>query len=207
MTRPFIHLNCAVNENGLWRDPRSAGANFSCPVDWRRVHLLREQYDAVAVGGRTWAIDKPRLTVRAEHLGRKPVRQPARVVFAGGQACEARGAGPLIVVGSNQAHSRGSHVIGAGGRALMPPLQALWDLGIRSILVEGGPTLAQSFVDQGFVDCVTVYVCADNAQRAERAAGMALPMTTAEVRAARLGNGFLVQFQPGAAWAGSASGC
>ncbi len=204
MLRPFVHLNCAVGGNGLWSDPASNSAQLSCPVDWRRVHLLRERYDAVAVGGRTWVMDRPRLTVRAEHLGREPVRQPARVVFAGGQACEAHGGGPLIVISSKQTPGRGAQVIRALDRELAPPLQALWYLGIGSILVEGGPTLANSFLSQGLVDCVTVFVCAENEQRAERAARTALPIH-ADVAVGRFGSGFLVEHRPRAACA-AASG-
>lgn len=203
--RPFIHLNCAVGDNGLWSHPASGAMKLSCPVDWRRVHLLRERYDAVAVGGRTWVMDKPRLTVRAEHLGREPIRQPARVVFAGGQACEAHGGGSLIVISSSQSAGRGTHVIRALDRALAAPLQELWDMGIGSVLVEGGPTLAKSFLTQGLVDCVTVFVCAENEQRAESAARMALPIAAEHVSIGRFGSGFLVEHRPRAACA-AASG-
>jgi riboflavin biosynthesis pyrimidine reductase len=159
------------------------------------VHALREQYDAVAVGGRTWNLDQPRLTARAEHLGREPLRQPARVVFAGGQCREARGGGRLFVVTSSQAGAEGAHIIRSGGRDLKEPLNTLFELGMRTILVEGGPTLAGSFLAQEFADRITVFVRTERPQRAEGASHLALPGLPLRVSAAPLGEGFLVSHQ------------
>jgi GTP cyclohydrolase II len=206
LSRPLIHINCAVNESGGWCHSADATARFSCPVDWRRVHGLREQYDAVAVGGRTWILDKPRLTARAEHLGREPFRQPARVIFAGGQRWQERGAGELVVVTSAcHAGADSARIVASAGRDLRDPLNALFDLGIRSMLVEGGPTLAGSFLAQGFADCITVFVRTECEYSAESAARVALPGLPSRVSVSRLGEGTLISHHRAATMANAAS--
>ena len=52
-------------------------------------------------------------------------------------------------------------------RTAAPPfaLKALWDDGVRSVLLEGGPTVAGAFVDAGCVDEVVAL------RRAEAAGG------------------------------------
>ncbi len=175
VVRPFVHLNLAVRVDGCVAGTDGQPLTISCEADWRRVHLLRESYDAVAVGGRTWSRDQPRLTVRREVIGRDPSRQPARVIFAGSAPCDlgAAGSGRTFVIGGAQ--RLGAHpsalFLPAAGRELAGVLAALHGHGIRSLLVEGGPTLLRSFLEQGEFDRLTVYVpTADGA--AARAAAL-----------------------------------
>lgn len=155
--RPYVHLNFALGADGASCDARGRALNISCAQDWQRVHALRERYDAIAVGARTWINDRPRLTARAEHLGRAPLRQPLRVVFGGNTplVIEASGrttflVGECSLAGVTQVETRG-HELG-------PALACLAEHGLRSMLVEGGLTLASSFITQGVVDELTVYV-------------------------------------------------
>ena len=60
LARPFVHLNLALTHDGLLNAADGSRLPISCDVDWRRVHGLREQYDAVAVGAVTWRRDSPR---------------------------------------------------------------------------------------------------------------------------------------------------
>ncbi|MBO0883909.1 MAG: dihydrofolate reductase family protein, partial [Mycobacterium sp.] len=62
--RPFIHLNFAIDQWGRHCGASGKPLQVSCGQDWQRVHALREQYDAVAVGAQTWLLDRPRLNVR-----------------------------------------------------------------------------------------------------------------------------------------------
>jgi 2,5-diamino-6-(ribosylamino)-4(3H)-pyrimidinone 5'-phosphate reductase len=185
--RPFIHVNFAAAAAAA--DP---SACVSCDADWRRVHRLRERYDAVAVGARTWNIDHPRLTVRPERLGREPRRQPAKAVFAGSHHCEiAGGASGLFVIGSECAYD-GATFIRTTGHQLARPLEALYEHGIRSMLVEGGPTILHSFFTQQLADAVTVFVRAGSAEAAHRAAVRTLPSLPLPLTARRFGEGFLL---------------
>lgn len=101
----------------------------------RRVHELRGQSDAVAVGMGTLRADNPRLDARDVDAP----RQPRRLVF---------GRGPL---------PDGSELELRSG-AIADELAALAAEGVQSLLLEGGPTLATSFLRAGVVDRVLVFV-------------------------------------------------
>lgn len=197
MLRPFVHLNLAVAANGCVAAEDGHQVSISCAADWRRVHLLRESYDAVAVGARTWNRDQPRLNVRLEAVGREPARQPARVIFAGGSSCEVGpGAGRQTFVVGREApglHVQGPHVqhVPCSARDLAPALAALVARGVRSLLVEGGPTLHSSFLEQGLYDRLTIYVATENPAAALVAARQVLA-TLPALFAEPLGRGSLL---------------
>jgi riboflavin biosynthesis pyrimidine reductase len=174
-----------------------AGASsLSCDADWRRVHELRERYDAVAVGGLTWLLDKPRLNVRPERLGREPKRQPARVIFAGGRLCLVTPDERMTyVIGSNVLTGENILFNKVEGRPLGEPLAWLYQQRIRSMLVEGGPTLLCSFIKERLVDRLTVFVraaCAERALNAVCALFGGLP----EPNTHPFGAGILLEWNP-----------
>jgi len=187
--RPFIHINMAVDRCGSAGD----GGSISCATDWRRVHGLRERCDAVAVGARTWMLDQPRLNARRDRLGREPRRQPARVIFAGSQQCiippEDR---QTFVIGSTTPLAAASSFIHASDWQLHEPLDKLYRCGIRSMLVEGGPTLLRSFLQAGFVDSLTVFVRTHSAVAAVAAASELFADFAPSLEAMELGEGILL---------------
>lgn len=173
--RPMVHVNLAMDAEGNTAQQNGQVLNLSCEKDWCRVHELREYYSAVVVGARTWLLDAPRLTARAERLGRPPRRQPERVIFAGRQEClfEADQRRTFIV-GSQRSSNHGIH-IESHDHDLAMPLRALRKCGLKSLLVEGGLTLLSSFVRDGCIDRLTVYVRSSSPATAERAVRKALP--------------------------------
>lgn len=159
MQRPFIHINLAMDAEGRVASPSGSALALSCREDWRRVHRLRESLDAVAVGARTWLLDRPSLTARVERLGREPLRQPARVIFAGSHLCPVEPGGrPTFVVSRDAPVCENLVHIRSCQHRLGGPLRLLRRHGIRSMLVEGGPTLLRSFLSAGYADRVTLYV-------------------------------------------------
>lgn len=206
MLCPFIHINFAMQDATLLQTSSIIDGNVSCCTDWQRVHHLREQYDAIAVGGRTWNLDQPRLTVRAERLGREPKRQPLRVIFAGSQPCAIQLAAERTFVIGNGASFQGcGHAsdlvsLPMQGHDLREPLQALYRHGVRSLLVEGGRTLLHSFFRQGFADVVTVFARASSVERAVHLAREELGLRLTDLRVSPFGEGFLLE-------AGRAHGC
>ena len=131
--RPFVTYKVAVTLDGRVTVP---GSRWVTGEESRRlVHLLRAQSDAVAVGMGTVRWDDPRLDARDVPV----VRQPRRLAF---------GRGPL---------PEGSELELRSG-PLRDELTALAVDGVQSLLLEGGPTLAASFLEQGLVDKLLVFV-------------------------------------------------
>lgn len=193
--RPFIHLNSAFDQQGRHCAASGEPLAISCRTDWQRVHALREQYDAVAVGGRTWHLDRPRLNVRADRLGRAPNRQPARVAFLGSHRYEPGTlTPPTFVIARSPTELPGSTVIRASGRGLEQPLGELWRLGVRSMLVEGGPTLLGSFLVQDFFDRMTIFVRGASYQSAVAHARLTLPGLPWDLQVESFGDGLILGF-------------
>lgn len=186
---PFVHLNFALTADA--RFAAGEGLSMSCPLDWQRVHGLRECYDALAVGARTWCADAPCLAVRADRLGREPRRQPARVIFTGSRSCTIpRDDRPTFAVGAC-APEGDAAFIPVSDRELRRPLFDLGRHGVRSLLVEGGPSLLGSFLAQRLFDIVTVYVAGSSSRVAHAAARAVLP-DLPPLESARLGSGTLL---------------
>jgi diaminohydroxyphosphoribosylaminopyrimidine deaminase/5-amino-6-(5-phosphoribosylamino)uracil reductase len=165
--RPFVTWKYAASLDG-----RSAAADGSSrwitSAESRAdVHRLRGQVDAVVAGVGTVLADDPMLTVRDADGG--PVaRQPLRVVVDsdGRTPPTARvlGPGALVLVGQGcTAQWRDTEVVAcartADGRVdLTAALYQLDRRGLRHVFLEGGPTLAGSFVAAGLVDRVVGYL-------------------------------------------------
>jgi diaminohydroxyphosphoribosylaminopyrimidine deaminase/5-amino-6-(5-phosphoribosylamino)uracil reductase len=131
--RPFVTYKIAVTLDGRVTVPGSRWV--SGEDSRRRVHELRAAVDAVAVGMGTVRADDPALTAR--NVG--AVEQPRRLAF---------GRGPL---------PDGSELELRSG-ALEEELPALGREGVRSLLLEGGPTLAAAFLRADLVDKLLVFV-------------------------------------------------
>jgi diaminohydroxyphosphoribosylaminopyrimidine deaminase/5-amino-6-(5-phosphoribosylamino)uracil reductase len=131
--RPFVTYKVAMTVDGRVTVP---GSRWVSGKESRRVvHELRAASDAVAVGMGTVRADNPELTAR--DVG--AVRQPRRLAF---------GRGPL---------PEGSELELRSGE-LGEELAALAEEGVRSLLLEGGPTLAGSFLAAGYVDKLLAFV-------------------------------------------------
>ncbi len=131
--RPFVTYKVAATLDGRVTVP---GRRWVTGEASRLlVHELRAASDAVAVGMGTVRADAPRLDARDVAA----MRQPRRIAF---------GRGPL---------PEGSTLELRSG-ALREELEALASEGVQSLLLEGGPTLATSFLAEGLVDKLLVFV-------------------------------------------------
>ncbi|HKO74484.1 MAG TPA: bifunctional diaminohydroxyphosphoribosylaminopyrimidine deaminase/5-amino-6-(5-phosphoribosylamino)uracil reductase RibD [Gaiellaceae bacterium] len=131
--RPFVTYKAAVTLDG--RVVVSEARWVTGEESRRRVHELRAASDAVAVGMGTVRADSPRLDARDVDAE----RQPRRLAFGGGPLPE------------------GSELELVSG-PLEDELQRLAAEGVQSLLLEGGPTLATSFLREGFVDKLLLFV-------------------------------------------------
>ena len=131
--RPFVVYKAALTLDGRVTVP---GARWVTGEESRRrVHELRAQVDAVAVGMGTVRADDPQLTAR--DVGAE--RQPRRLAFGHGPLPE--GSGLELLTGP-----------------LEEELEGLAAQGVQSLLLEGGPTLATAFVTAGLADKLVLFV-------------------------------------------------
>jgi diaminohydroxyphosphoribosylaminopyrimidine deaminase/5-amino-6-(5-phosphoribosylamino)uracil reductase len=167
--RPFVLYKVAVTLDG--RLTMSDRRWITGPESRRRVHELRAQVDAVAVGMGTARADEPELTAR--DVG--AVRQPRRIVF---------GHGPL---------PPGSELELRPG-PLDQELRKLAAEGVQSLLLEGGPTLAASFLAAGYVDKVLAFVAPTLAGEgiAGFAGSLPRPVPLTRLRAEQVGEDVLL---------------
>ena len=191
--RPIVHVNFALDRNGRTATGTGQPIELSCEQDWQRVHELREYYSAVGVGARTWNFDQPQLTARCERLGREPHRQPDKIIFSGSTACKFEAdERRTFVIGS--IHTDADVIsIEARDHGVQSSLNALYLHGIRSVLIEGGLTLIRSFIREGQIDQLTVYVRVKSKKQAARAIHIALPKLVLDnMHFEKFGEGILV---------------
>jgi diaminohydroxyphosphoribosylaminopyrimidine deaminase / 5-amino-6-(5-phosphoribosylamino)uracil reductase len=131
--RPFVTYKAAFTLDGRVRVPDSRWVTGE--ESRRRVHELRAASDAVAVGMGTVRADSPRLDARDVEAE----RQPRRLAF---------GSGPL---------PEGSELELRSG-PLEEELAQLAAEAVQSLLLEGGPTFATSFLRGGLVDKLLLFV-------------------------------------------------
>ncbi len=192
--RPFVHVNFAINSCSEFSADNGSQLNLSCSEDWQRVHALRETYTAVAVGVNTWYTDQPKLTAREEKLKRPPAKQPDRVIFAGQRPCEFTNDNRrTFIIGNNHPTvNDGRIAIHASGYDLDTALYDLREQEVMSLLVEGGPTLIRSFLQQGHIDLLTIYVATKDKEIALKSAQKALPFDPDDIWIESFGEGSLL---------------
>jgi diaminohydroxyphosphoribosylaminopyrimidine deaminase/5-amino-6-(5-phosphoribosylamino)uracil reductase len=144
--RPFVTWKFAASLDG-----RVAAADFTSrwitsAAARADVHALRNVVDAVLVGSGTVLVDDPQLTVRVD--GVPAEHQPLRVVL------DRRHRIPQDA----RVFDSAAESLALDTAAPRFALKALFDRGVRHVLLEGGPTLAGAFVEAGCVDEVIAYL-------------------------------------------------
>jgi diaminohydroxyphosphoribosylaminopyrimidine deaminase/5-amino-6-(5-phosphoribosylamino)uracil reductase len=173
--RPLVVLKSAVSLDGRVASSRGDSQWISGEASRGLVHRWRAASDAVCVGIGTALADDPMLTAR--HGGSTPPpRQPTRVVFDSearlrldSRLVESVDEAPLVVFASPAAPAARTRALQEAGVEVVvcdgdPPARvaaAMAELGrreITSLLLEGGPTLAGSFLDAGEVDELRLFI-------------------------------------------------
>ena len=164
--RPFVQLKLALSLDGAIADHSRLPGWLTGELARREVHRLRAGADAIAVGIGTVLADDPELTVR--HWA-PPRVAPTRVVFDTSARLPrtsrlARGAHEVPVVAvcwaPEPAHAAALEHTGVTLLHAATPrdaLVALRERGVRSLLVEGGATLASALLQEALVDRLIIF--------------------------------------------------
>jgi 2,5-diamino-6-(ribosylamino)-4(3H)-pyrimidinone 5'-phosphate reductase len=166
-----VKINAAMTIDGKIATV-SGDSKISSREDLNRVHELRSSVDAIMVGISTVLVDNPILSVRLpKRLGADPVRiivdSRARIPLTS-RILRSAGSCITIVAVTNRAPASrikkiqdcGALVIEAGSHIvdLRNVLSTVHNIGIKSILVEGGGELNWSLLRQGLVSELIVTI-------------------------------------------------
>ena len=166
--RPHVMLKLAVSADGKVGAAGRRPVAITGEAARTRVHQMRAQSDAILVGIGTVLSDDPALTCRLPGMAAwSPVRvvldARLRVPLAAGVIATVRETPTWVftapgasAMGEEILRAKGAEVFrvadNAGRLDLGAVLQTLGDHGITRLMVEGGPTVAASFVQAGLVD-------------------------------------------------------
>lgn len=170
MARPFVILKAATSADGyIARRPGERTPLTSAPAR-RHAQAVRAEVDAIGVGSETVLVDDPLLTAREVYRWRPLVR----VVFdrrlrvpPTARLFSTLDQGPVIIVTGRSAidcHPDRVSALRAAGARIEPcddlgaSLRRLADLGVMSLLLEGGARLHEAACRAGVVDYVQVYI-------------------------------------------------
>ncbi|MGW1839720.1 bifunctional diaminohydroxyphosphoribosylaminopyrimidine deaminase/5-amino-6-(5-phosphoribosylamino)uracil reductase RibD [Streptomyces sp. NPDC002067] len=172
--RPFVLWKYAATLDGRIAAADGTSRWISSAASRADVHRLRARADAVVVGSGTARADDPQLGARVSGLTDDEITQPLRVVVDSGASAVKPGARVLdgtaptliaVAEDADAAHLEGLAPLvrlprAAGGRGLRITalLHELYARDVRSVLLEGGPTLAGAFLAAGTVDKVVGYL-------------------------------------------------
>ena len=167
---PFVHLKSALSLDGKVATKSGDSRWITGRDARRRVHELRHEYDAIMIGAGTAEVDDPLLTDRSGLPRRRPL---VRVILDEGlrlspasQLVRTANEAPVIVFTAEDAEeskidslrAHGIEVINSGTRDLRLILKTLGKRAFEGLFIEGGPTLAGSFVDAGLINKISFFV-------------------------------------------------
>jgi diaminohydroxyphosphoribosylaminopyrimidine deaminase/5-amino-6-(5-phosphoribosylamino)uracil reductase len=170
--RPFVILKAALSVDGRMAEAPGVRTALTGAAANRRVQRQRAEVDAIGVGSGTVLADDPLLTARGAYRGRPLTRvifdrrlrtPPAARVFS------TLAAGPVIIVTiqepSGGAAGRAATLAAAGARIITTSaddlgtaFRALADIGVSSVVLEGGSRLHRAALEADIVDAVNVYI-------------------------------------------------
>jgi diaminohydroxyphosphoribosylaminopyrimidine deaminase/5-amino-6-(5-phosphoribosylamino)uracil reductase len=171
--KPHVIFKSAMSLDGKVATPTGDSKWISGEESRRLVHHWRAEADAVCVGVGTALADDPLLTARTGEAGRQPRRivfdSEARLPLESNLVRTAHEA-PLIIVVSRVAARASTDALRAAGAEIITAaggseheraqngLRKLGEIGIQSILLEGGPHLAGAFLDAGEIDELRLFI-------------------------------------------------
>ena len=138
--RPWVTVKWAMSLDGRAAAVDGTSQWITSATTRQRVHNDRSAHDAIAVGTKTVIIDDPSLTARKPD-GTLFEQQPFAVVV-----------GETSVPSGAKVRNHPGGFLHHQSHDLRQLCGELFELGHRSLYVEGGPTLASAFIKAGLVD-------------------------------------------------------
>ncbi len=176
--KPFVLLKMAMSADGKIATRTGHAKYISSPASLRFAHELRDRYAAILVGIGTVLADNPSLTTRLEYPGHDPVRvildsrgqipldahilqvqSAAKTILATTSAIDPAKANALKKCGvtlwelpTKEKSTPHSEFAMASQVDLHTLLENLGKSNLDSLLIEGGSTVAASFIDEKLID-------------------------------------------------------
>ncbi len=163
--RPYVFVKWAQSLDGCWSTGRADQRWISSEAARAAVHQLRARVDALLVGSETVRVDDPQLTARppgprpltrvvVDSRGRTPASAQLFTVRPDAPTwwITRRGVAAATPAGVTRLELDDPHDVTG---ELLPQLHRL---GIRRLLVEGGPTVVAAFLRAGVVDRAWIFV-------------------------------------------------
>ncbi|HEX8096001.1 bifunctional diaminohydroxyphosphoribosylaminopyrimidine deaminase/5-amino-6-(5-phosphoribosylamino)uracil reductase RibD [Jatrophihabitans sp.] len=150
-SRPYVTWKFAGTLDGRGAAADGTSRWVSNALSRTDVHALRDVVDAIVVGSGTVLVDDPQLTVRGVRgAGSDELadRQPLRAVM------DRRHRVPPDA----RIFDDAAETVVLDTAVPRFALKALFDRGVRHVLLEGGPTLAGAFLEARLVDQVVAYI-------------------------------------------------
>jgi 2,5-diamino-6-(ribosylamino)-4(3H)-pyrimidinone 5'-phosphate reductase len=169
--KPYVILSAAMTLDGKIAT-KTGSSEISGEKDLERVHKLRSDMDAIMVGIGTVLVDDPRLTVHK--VPAKKEDNPIRVIVDSKAKTPLNSrilnadAKTIIAVGNNADPFKINNlsdkvdVLVTNGEKdevnLMELMDYLKNIGVNSLMLEGGATLNFSMFNEGLIDEIRVCV-------------------------------------------------
>lgn len=164
--QPFFHLKMAQTLDGKMASSTFDSKWISCELSREWVHLQREKFDAVLVGANTVLQDNPKLTARN---GNTVTKCPIRLVFSRKLNFTFKEdlftdeyASSTYIIAPQDTETDFKNIIRCpliGKEFDLNFLEKkLYEMGIRSVFVEGGSYVFTSFMKQKKYDRISVFI-------------------------------------------------
>lgn len=207
--RPFVHVNCAMSADGKIAGIDRKQVRISSEEDKVRVKNLRKKYDAILVGVGTVIADDPHLTVKELDYDTNPVRiviDPKGRTPDDALVLDERA--PTVMIAGIDCENEWDceEIIKMDLPIDLEKMLGILaeEIGIESVLIEGGGETIASFFRSGLVDRYTVFIggmiiggrTAPTPVDGEgwiKEDGLGLKLKDSEV----MGNGVVLTFEPG----------
>ncbi len=171
-SRPHVFLKLAVSKDGMLGLKETGQVSITGAISRAQTHMMRAECDAILIGSGTLKTDDPSLSCRLSGL---ESRSPEIFVLSsnGDVACDGKMFSNTkmsvnIVAGQGISDTNRQKISDAGAKlfsaethedqvALPELLEDMTARGISSLMVEGGATVAASFLEADLVDEIALF--------------------------------------------------